>query len=193
MFLFTKDFAQSPSDSGTTPAAQPLPEGASLGSIFTARRDLVKAIRELVIHEFDLSMDESELLIELFGASRLESWEMKVDEEGWVTAKQLKEQLVHDRTLLSRRLAKLAKAGLIESRKLWETKQGKTGQFKNLHGNSQMVRITEAGTEKIAPIWELYGQLETRLMEGISPEQRRIHYEVNQSIRKRFHAMHRLH
>jgi DNA-binding MarR family transcriptional regulator len=193
MSSFAKDSTQSPDDPGTTPAAQKLPAGASLGSIFTARRDLVKAIRELVIHDFDLSMEESELLIELYGTSRLESWEMKVDEEGWVTAKQLKEELVHDRTLLSRRLAKLAEAGLIESRKLWETKQGKTGKYKNLHGNSQLVRITEAGTKKIAPIWEGYGQLEARLMEGVPLEQRRIHYEVNQTIRERFRDMHRLH
>jgi DNA-binding MarR family transcriptional regulator len=169
------------------------PPGASLGSIFTTRSDLVKAIRELVICDFDLTLEETELLVELNGAQNVDTWEMKPDEDGWVTARQLKEELVHERTLLSRRLAKLEKDGLLETCKLFETEYGKTGRYRNLHRNSQMVRITQAGAEKIAPIWRLYGELEERLMKGVSPEQRRIHYKVNQSIRDNFRQMHRLH
>jgi len=128
------------------------------------------------------TVEELDLLIYLYGVAEL-AWDaMPKDEEGFVTFKELEDHLVHNPSLLSRRLRKLANAKppLV----LVADVQQKSG----LHFNCQRVRITPEGIKRIEPVWERYRQMSANVLKDISQDLLKAHFAVNEEISARIRA-----
>jgi hypothetical protein len=154
----------------------------NLSSIFAAHRD-VRPYAKLTLGTSGLSVEEADILVLLFGLRELGWDDCPVDEDGFVTFKDLKSVLVHDASLFARRIKKMAapNCGLVEVRRV--TKQSGL----RLHGNSQQVRITKAGIAAAKPIWENFQKLSARLfatelLKGFSPAELQAHVRINDAI-----------
>lgn len=152
----------------------------NLGSIFSARHDLLTPIRNSVLKDFDLPLELAEILVELNGARHLGWTEPESSGDGFVRIRALLDSLVHHAAMLSRRIAALEQAGFLETRKAY---QAKGVNMAGLHRNAQVVRITPAGRRKIAPVWRRYMQLAERLLAKVPAAKLEVHHEVNQFIR----------
>jgi hypothetical protein len=151
-------------------------------SIFTARRDLLLTTRQ-VVRGSGLSVEECDFLISLYGARVLGWNDIGHDRQGYVTFHQLQEFVVHNPSLLSRRLRKLAaaKPSLLEI-------EG-AAPASGLHFNSKRVRITDEGIKRIEPVWKRFQHMSVKLLEGVSPRLLIAHHEVNQKISARIRAL----
>lgn len=144
-------------------------------SIFTARRDLLQGVRSVVAGS-GFTVEEADLLVSLYGVRELDWDDLSHDADGYVAFKELELYLVHNPSLLSRRIRKLvdAKPPLVEVRKP-EAGSG-------LHFNALCVRITAEGTKRIKPVWERFSRMSANLLQGIPPPLLEAHHEVNQAI-----------
>jgi DNA-binding MarR family transcriptional regulator len=147
----------------------------NLGGILRVCRDLMAPIRGVVLAGSGLSWDKAELLLELWRVAKgIGDWQP--DAEGFVTFKELRESLVNSQPHVSRRI-KEVKA----KEKAWvEVQEGKKGEAH--HANSHRVRISKKGIAIIKPVWEHLHELASNLFEGIRLTDRRVHFQVNQSI-----------
>jgi len=138
-------------------------------SIGIAQRALLKTIQWQVLAGSGLTLEIAELLIEL-------SLPEHLDAEGYLSFRELREALGYSGGLLSRRIGCLCDS-------LWaETKRAAPNLERGVHGNSQKVRITDCGRNKIAPIWRKYELLAEELLEGVSQADREAHYRLNKQI-----------
>lgn len=153
----------------------------TISSIFTARRDLLIAVKS-VVRGSDFTVEEADLLVSLYGARELDWDDLEHDEEGYVAFKQLEHFLVHNPSLLSRRIRKLADA----KPPLVEVAGPKAGS--GLHFNALRVRITPEGTRRIKPVWERYARMSANLLKDIPERLLEAHYEVNEEISRRIRA-----
>lgn len=147
----------------------------NIGSIFTARRDLLIGVRAVVAGS-GFTVEEADLLITLYGA-RVLGWEdLKQDEEGFVPFKELEHYAVHNPSLLSRRIRKLAAArpALLEV--------AAVGPESGLHFNAQQARITPEGIKRIKPVWERYCRMAAVLLKDMPQSKLEAHYWVNEQI-----------
>jgi len=87
---------------------------ATIGTIFRVRRDLVMLIKQRVIPGTGVTLEQADLLLDLYGAAKLGWTDPKPIKGGWVTYAALNDSLVHARELLTRRLSDLQQAGLVE-------------------------------------------------------------------------------
>ena len=154
----------------------------NVASLFTAHRDL-RPYAKVTLGDSGLSVEEADILVLLLGLRELGWDDCPVDEDGFVTFKNLKSVVVHDASLFARRIKKLAapNCGLVEVRRV--TKQTDP----RLHGNSQQVRITKAGIAAAKPIWENFRKLSARLfstelLKGFSPAELEAHVRINDAI-----------
>src|SRR5436190_23425996 len=81
----------------------------TVGSIFSARRDLLQGVKS-VVASCGLTVEESDLLVSLFGVRELGWDDLPHDKDDYVAFKELERYLVHNPSLLSRRLRKLSAA-----------------------------------------------------------------------------------
>ena len=146
-----------------------------IGSIFTARRDLVHGARAVVAGS-GFSVEEADLLVSLYGARALDWGDLKHDKDGFVPFSELERFLVHSASLLSRRIKKLAdaKPPLVEV--------GDADVASGQHFNAKRVRITKEGAKQIAPVWEKYCSMSAKLLEGIPASDLKAHLAVNAAI-----------
>jgi len=165
----------------TSPAAETDPVD-NIASIFRLRKLLLPPIRERVLADCGVPLDQADILVELHGVRDLGWREPESDAQGFVTYRALRDSLVHGDTLLSRRISRLQEAGLVETRKVSQRKGGRTA---GLHGNAQVVRITAAGSRKISPVWLRYEKLVRRLVSGIPPALRQAQLEFHQLMEAR--------
>ncbi len=93
--------------------------------------------------------------------------------------KALEQYLVHNASLVSRRLSKLASA----KPPLVEVAEAQPGTA--LHFNALRARITEEGVKRIKPVWDRFAQMSANLLEGIPQRLLEAHYQVNQQISAR--------
>ena len=102
--------------------------------------------------------------------------DLEHDKEGFVSFNELERYLVHNASLLSRRISKLvnAKPPLLEV----ADADPASGQ----HFNAKRVRITKDGERRIQPVWERYRRMSGKLLEGIPQRLLDAHYDVNQRI-----------
>jgi hypothetical protein len=149
-----------------------------IGSIFTARRDLLHGVRAAVAGS-GFSVEEADLLVSLYGARVLNWDDLKHDKEGFVAFSHLEKFLVHNPSLLSRRITKLAQ------RKPALLKVQGVDPALGLHFNAKQVRITDEGVKRIEPVWKRYQQMATKVLEGVSESDLRAHLTVNEHISKR--------
>lgn len=131
------------------------PQAAKIiGSIFRARRDLVSMIKRQVLSGMGVTLEQADLLVDLYGARRLGWPEPKAIEGGWVTFSALKESLVHARELLTRRLKELGGAGWVEIEAVKKDEAKKEG----VDSKSKKVRILADGEAKAKEIYDRYGR-----------------------------------
>jgi len=150
-------------------------------SIFTARRDLLQGVKSVVAGS-GFTVEEADLLVSLFGVRQLGWEDLPHDTDDFVAFQALEDYLVHNPSLLSRRIRKLAdaKPPLVEIRKP-EAGSG-------LHFNALRVRITGEGIKRIQPVWERFARMSANLLEGIPPRLLAAHHQVNQAIIARIRA-----
>ena len=153
----------------------------TITSIFTCRRDLLQGVKSVVAGS-GFTLEAADLLISLFGVRELRWDDLPHDDEDYVAFKELELYLVHNPSLLSRRIRKLAatKPPLVEVEKP-ETGSG-------LHFNALRVRITAEGVKRIKPVWERFVRMSANLLEGIPPRLLEAHYRVNEEISARIRA-----
>ena len=151
----------------------------TIGSIFTARRDLVKVVKS-VLADSGLTIEECDLLVSLYGAKVLMWNDLEHDSEGYVTYRVLESFLVHNPCMLSRRVRKMTN----HKPPLVEVDKAGGGQ----HFNALRVRITDAGIQRIVPVWERYSRMAANLLRGLDQTTLQTHLAVNQEIIKRIHA-----
>ena len=150
-------------------------------SIFTARRDLLQGVKSVVAGS-GFTVEAADLLISLFGVRELGWDDLPHDEDNYVAFKELELYLVHNASLLSRRIRKLAdmKPPLVEV--------GKPEAGSGLHFNALRVRITGEGVKYIKPVWQRFAQMSANLLQGIPPRLLEAHYRVNEEISARIRA-----
>jgi len=119
------------------------------------RRDLVSLIKRKVMPGIGLTVEQADLLIDLYGARRLQWPDPKAIEGGWVTFSALKESLVHARELLTRRLADLEKGGYVEIASVPREEAKALG----IDSKSKKVRILPKGEERARVVYERYGRV----------------------------------
>jgi hypothetical protein len=127
-------------------------------------------------HRHGFTVEDADLLVSLYGVKEMNWDDLEQDKEGFVAFSQLERYLVHNPSLLSRRIRKLANA----KPPLLEAADGDPtlGQ----HVNSKRVRITKEGAKRIEPVWTRYQHMSAKLLEGIPPRLLDIHHDVNQRI-----------
>ena len=150
----------------------------TISSIFTARRDLLHGVKAAVKGSL-FTVEEADLLISLYGVRDLGWTDLEHDQAGYVTYRQLESFLVHNASLLSRRIIKLASARPA----LVEVADGDVAAGQ--HFNSKRARITDHGAKAIAPVWQRYQAMSAELLRGIKDEQRIAHHAVNTAISQR--------
>lgn len=150
-------------------------------SIFTARRDLLQGVKSVVAGS-GFTVEQADLLISLLGVRELGWEDLPHDKDSFVAYKELENFLVHNPSLLSRRIRKLAgvKPPLVE---VAEAKAG-TG----LHFNALRVRITAEGVRRIKPVWDRFARMSANLLQNIPPRLLEAHYRVNEEISARIRA-----
>lgn len=160
------------------PAIQPTD---TITSVFTARRDLLQGVKSVVAGS-GFTVEAADLLVSLFGVRELGWDDLPHDAEGFVAFKELELYLVHNASLLSRRIRKLAD----EKPPLVEVEKPEAGS--GLHFNALRVRITDEGVKRIRPVWERFARMSANLLEGIPPRLLAAHYRVNEEISARIRA-----
>jgi len=162
----------------STPAIEPTD---TVTSIFAARRDLLQGVKAVVAGS-GFTVEEADLLVSLYGARELDWNDLEHDREGFVAFNQLERFLVHNPSLLSRRIRKLAtaKPALLEV--------AEADLALGQHFNSKRVRITKAGAKRTEPIWKRFQQMSAIVLEGIPPRLLLAHHRVNQEISARIRA-----
>jgi len=153
----------------------------TVGSIFAARRDLLQGVKSVVAGS-GFGVEEADLLVSLFGMRELGWDDLPHDAEHYVAFKALEDYLVHNPSLLSRRIRKLAEA----KPPLVEVRKPEAGS--GLHFNALRVRITGEGVKRIKPVWERFAQMSANLLQGISQRLLEAHYRVNEEISARIRA-----
>jgi DNA-binding MarR family transcriptional regulator len=139
-----------------------------IGSIFRVRRDLVPLIKRKVMPGMGLTLEQADLLLDLYGARRLGWPDPKAIEGGWVTFAALKASLVHARELLTRRLSDLEEGGYVEIISVPREEAKALG----IDSKSKKVRILPKGEEKAKEIYDRYGRACLDLINRLPAEQR---------------------
>ena len=152
----------------------------NISTLFNATRDLRPYAKRALVNT-GLSIEESDILIALYGESELNWNELPVNPEGLIALKNLREALVQDASLFGRRLKTLTAM----TPPLVELEDMKSHPLFPVHGNSQGARLTPAGKAVAGKIWESFIRLSTRLLDGIPKEKLSIHEEINRTISQR--------
>jgi len=138
-----------------------------IGSIFRARRDLVGMVKKNVLPAVGLTLEQADLLLDIWGATK-KGWSDPKAIEGteWVTFAALKASLVHSPELLTKRIRDLENLGYVKSAQL--TKQEALQQ--GVHGQSKKVRLEKEGEEEAQKLYDTYGEVCLRLLRNLPSE-----------------------
>lgn len=149
--------------------------------IFTTRRDLLQGVKSVVAGS-GFTVEAADLLISLFGVRELGWDDLPHDEAGFVAYRELEHYLVHNPSLLSRRIRKLA------ARRPSLVKVAKPKAGSDLHFNALRVRITREGIKRIRPVWARFAKMSANLLQGLPPRLLEAHHRVNEEISSRIRA-----
>jgi len=153
----------------------------TITSIFTCRRDLLQAAKSVVVGS-GFTVEAADLLMSLYGVRELGWDDLPHDADNYVAFKELEHYLVHNPSLLSRRIRKLADA----KPPLVEVAEAKAGS--GLHFNALRVRITAEGGKRIKPVWERFARMSANLLVGIPLRLLATHHQINEEISARIRA-----
>ena len=162
----------------STPAIEPTD---TITSIFACRRDLLQGVKSVVAGT-GFTVEAADLLMSLYGVRELGWDDLPHDEEHYVAFKELEQFLVHNPSLLSRRIRKLANV----KPPLVEVAEAKAGS--GLHFNALRVRISVEGVKRIKPVWERFSRMSANLLEGIPARLLKVHHQINEEISTRIRA-----
>lgn len=142
----------------------------------------MRGIRDTLLENSGLTVDQAEILVELYGASKLPEWTYRADSGTFVPIKKLREEMVHGTASISRRIKELGPDGMgfIEVGKTKARDRPSPRHF-----NEKALRITAAGLKVVKPIWEGYRRMAECLLEGVSKTDRQAHLRVNRKIQER--------
>lgn len=147
--------------------------------LFSSCRALLTAlIKKHVLPGSGMTLEEADLLLDLYGAARLGWDDPAADKDGYVAFAALKASLVHSAAALSRRVAALRMAGLLETRKLHEIAPATT----KVDRKAIVLRITPKGIKKIQPVYERYAGLCDSMLKDVPPDVRRTILQTNDDL-----------
>jgi DNA-binding MarR family transcriptional regulator len=130
---------------------------------YVARRELLPVIKEQLLPQSGLTLEEADLLLELYGSWKL-GWHFPpCDQAGYVTLKALEEALMNSQPHISRRVAQLLNKGLVEPQKSKGT--GRSGR-------TRRIKLSQEGRTKISAIWRQYNALADRILQGVEEQLR---------------------
>jgi hypothetical protein len=160
----------------------------TLASVFCTRRDLARVtVGSEVLGDCELSIKLVDILVDLYGATKLH-WKDPQAHHGHVTFRDLLESGVHDDSFsdasLSLRLKQLQDRELLVVEPIPRSEPGSELRS-GPRGSRSWVRITPAGVEVAAPIWDRYMKLAESLVEGAPQAVQDAHYLMNKFISKR--------
>ena len=135
-------------------------------------------IKKHVLAGSGMTLEEADLLMDLFGAAKLGWDDPAADKDGFVAFADLKASLVHSAAALSRRVAALGKAGMLEARKLHEI----TPHIEKADRRSLALRITPEGVKRIEPVYARHVKLCERLLNDVPMNVRQIILETNERL-----------
>ena len=146
-------------------AIEPVPSGPItpvrvIGSVFRLRRDLTALVKKNVLVGSKLTLEEADLLLDLYGAWKLGWTDPSADKDGFVAFAALKRSLVHSAASLSRGIKALMRAGLVERRNVHEGLPASTRTDRK----AKAARITAKGINEIQGVYERYCKLSESLM-----------------------------
>lgn len=150
----------------------------TVSSIFSARRDLLHGAK-WAVENSGFTVEEADLLVSLYGVKELSWDDLEHDSDGYVAFRKLEHFLVHNPSLLSRRIRKFADA----KPALLEVADGDTAAGQ--HFNSKRVRITREGVMRITPVWQRFEQMSAALVKGIPQNKLEAHLAVNDTVSQR--------
>jgi DNA-binding MarR family transcriptional regulator len=159
------------------PAKEPNPVRV-IGSIFRLRRDLTLMIKKHVLPSSGMTLEEADLLLDLYGAAKLGWDDPAADHDGFVAFAELKASLIHSAASLSRRVAALGRAGLLEVRKLHEI----TPRAEKSDRRSLALRITPEGIKRIEPVYARHAKLCERLLSDVPVAVRQTILQTNERL-----------
>ena len=143
------------------------PQAVSIvGSIFRVRRDLVARVKKNVIAGSGLTLEQTDLLLDIYGAAELGWPDPKAIKGGWVTFASLKKSLVHSPELLTRRLADLERMGMVKA----DDMEGEETRGLGIDAKSKKVRLQSKGAEKGKLIYDRYCGVCLQLLNRLPPE-----------------------
>jgi len=148
-------------DSMTEPQAAGI-----IGSILRVRRDLVALVKKHVIAGSGLTLEQTDLLLDIYGATELGWPDPQAIKGGWVTFAALKKSLVHSPELLTRRLADLERMGMVNTASM----DGEETRELGIDAKSRKVRLQAKGTEKGKLIYDRYGRVCLQLLNRLPPK-----------------------
>jgi DNA-binding MarR family transcriptional regulator len=160
------------------PAKNELAAIRVVGSIFRVRRDLTALIKKHVLPGSGMTLEEADLLLDLYGAAHLGWDDPAADKDGYVAFAALKASLVHSAAALSRRVAALRKTGLLEARKLHEIAPSAA----KVDRKAIVLRITPEGIKKVQPVFERYVGLCDSMLKDVPPDARRTILQTNDDL-----------
>jgi len=153
----------------THPARAAGPEAAAtIGSIFRVRRDLVMLIRQKVMPGMGVTLEQADLLLDLYCAAKLGWTDPKPIKGGWVTFAALKRSLVHARELLTRRLSDLHQAGLVEVLPVPREEAKALG----IDAKSKKARLLPKGEQTAKEVYDRYCRVCLEVIERLPAELR---------------------
>ncbi len=153
----------------------------TVSSIFSARRDLLHGAK-WAVENSGFTVEEADLLVSLYGVKMLNWDDLEQDREGYVAFRRLEHFLVHNPSLLSRRIRKLADA----KPALLDVADGDIAAGQ--HFNSKRVQITKEGIKRIEPVWHRFQQMSGSLVKDIPAKMLEAHLGVNDTISQRIRA-----
>jgi len=147
------------------------PEAVSIiGMVFRVRRDLVSLVKERVLASTGLTLEEADVLLDLYGSTELGWPDPPAMATGskWVTLADLQKSVANESApLVSRRIAELKQKKYVA-----QITRVTKAEAKNLGVNakSKKVCLTPAGVQKGEEIYRKYGVACLQLLNRLSPE-----------------------
>ncbi len=169
-----------PSAKSSAPVEPGLPAVLNFASTYVARRELVPVIAGRLLAHRGLTIEQAELLLDLYGPWRLDWKVPPCDGDGFVTQAALASALMNSEPHVSRRVLQLAKKKYLEQRK---------GVGAGILQKAKKVRLTPTGEGLIQGFWNDYTELAEGILRETTPEHRHGHalvcWRVSSRLRPR--------
>ena len=153
-------------------------------SVQRARKYLAQEEERVVTKGLDLPLEIVAVLSCLYRARCLGGVNPPANREGFVTVRALRDELEKSGALLSVRLKRLQKLGMIEIQQIPKSGPGSEHRH-GLRSSRSWVRILHPGIEVASLVWARYVRLAERVIGDVHPRDLETHFKVNEIISRR--------